>query len=69
MLCPDKPIVSCKYCKSKINCSMPGSSVLHYVPELLQFISTELVMPSNHIILCHPLFLLPSISQHQSLFQ
>ena len=27
---------------------------------LLKFISTELVMPSNHLILCHPL-LLPSI--------
>ena len=23
--------------------------------------SIELVMPSNHLILCHPLFLLPSI--------
>ena len=28
---------------------------------LLKFISIELVMPSNHLILCHPLFLLPSI--------
>ena len=28
---------------------------------LLKPISTELVMPSNHLILCHPLFLLPSI--------
>ena len=28
---------------------------------LLRFISTELVMPSNHLILCRPLFLLPSI--------
>ena len=28
---------------------------------LLKFMSTESVMPSNHLILCHPLLLLPSI--------
>ena len=28
---------------------------------LLKVMSIELVMPSNHLILCHPLFLLPSI--------
>ena len=28
---------------------------------LPKFISTESVMPSNHLILCHPLLLLPSI--------
>ena len=28
---------------------------------LLKFISIESVMPSNHLILCHPLLLLPSI--------
>ena len=28
---------------------------------LLKLMSIELVMPSNHIILCHPLLLLPSI--------
>ena len=27
---------------------------------LLKLMSTELVMPSNHLILCHPLLLLPS---------
>ena len=27
----------------------------------LKFVSTELVMLSNHLILCHPLLLLPSI--------
>ena len=31
--------------------------------------SIESVMPSSHLILCHPLLLLPSISQHQGLFQ
>ena len=28
---------------------------------LLRFMSIELVMPSNHLILCHPFLLLPSI--------
>ena len=28
---------------------------------LLTYLSIELVMPSNHLILCHPLLLLPSI--------
>ena len=28
---------------------------------LLKLMSIESVMPSNHLILCHPLFLLPSI--------
>ena len=32
--------------------------------------SIELVMPSNHLILCRPLLLLPSnLSQHQGLFK
>ena len=29
-------------------------------PSLLKFMSIESVMPSNHLILCHPLLLLPS---------
>ena len=28
---------------------------------LLKLMSIELVMPSNHLVLCHPLLLLPSI--------
>ena len=28
---------------------------------LLKFMSIESVMPANHLILCHPLLLLPSI--------
>ena len=28
---------------------------------LLRLMSTDMVMPSNHLILCHPLLLLPSI--------
>ena len=29
--------------------------------DLLKLMSIELVMPSNHLILCYPLLLLPSI--------
>ena len=37
---------------------------------LLKLMSTELVMASNHLILCHPLLLLPfNPSQHQGLFK
>ena len=43
-------------------CNTPGFSVLHHpLVSLLKFMSIELVMPSNHLILCHPLLLLPSI--------
>ena len=39
----------------------PGFPVLRYLLSLLKFMSSELVMPSNHLILCRPLLLLPSI--------
>ena len=35
---------------------------------LLKLMSIELVMPSNHLILCHPLLLLPSIFPSISVF-
>ena len=41
--------------------SMPGFPVHHRLPELAQTMSIESVMPSNHLVLCHPLLLLPSI--------
>ena len=54
-----------------MDCSTPGLPVHHQLPKipeftsfqsLLKLMSTELVMPSNHLILCHPpLLLLPSI--------
>ena len=40
--------------------STPDFPVLH-LQSLLQVMSIELVMLSNHLILCHPLLLLPSI--------
>ena len=44
-----------------MNCSTPGLPVHHQIPEFTQIMSIELVMPSNHLILCRPLLLLPSI--------
>ena len=44
-----------------INCSMPGFSVHTVSLSLLKLMSTESAMPSNHLILCCPLLLLPSI--------
>ena len=46
-----------------MNCSMPGLPVPHHLLELSlpKFMSIELVTPSNHFILCHPLLLLPSV--------
>ena len=44
-----------------MDCSMPGLAVHHQLPEFTQIMSIELMMPSNHLILCCPLLLLPSI--------
>ena len=38
-----------------------ASLSIAYSQSLLRLMSIELVMPSNHLILCHPLLLLPSI--------
>ena len=41
--------------------SMPGPPVPQTTRSLPKFMSIESVMLSNHLILCHPLLLLPSI--------
>ena len=52
-----------------MDCSMPGLPVHHqllaFMPKLM---SIELVMPSNNLILCCPLLLLPSIFPSISVF-
>ena len=49
-----------------MNCSMPGFHVLHYLPEFAQTHAIDSAMPSNHLILCHPLLLLTlNLAQHQ----
>ena len=44
-----------------MDCSMPGFPSFTTSWSLLKLMSIESVMPSNHLILCHPHLLLPSI--------
>ena len=44
-----------------MDCSTPGLPVLHQLLEFIKLTSIESVMPSSHLILCHPLLLLPPI--------
>ena len=56
-------LFSCSVCLTlcdPMDWSMPGFPVLHHFLGLLKLMPIELVMPSNHLILCHPLLLLPS---------
>ena len=41
--------------------SMPGIPVSHHLLEFVQVHVHWIVMPSNHLILCHPLLLLPLV--------
>ena len=43
-----------------MDCSTPGSLSITNSQSLLKLMSIELVMPSNHLILCGPLLLFPS---------
>ena len=51
---------SCSTLSHLMDCSTPGLPVHHQLRSLLRLLS-ESVMPSNHLILCRPLLLLPSI--------
>ena len=51
-------LLSCVQLCDPKDCSMPGLPVHHQLPELAQ---THVHLPSNHLILCCPLLLLPSI--------
>ena len=44
-----------------MDCSTPGLPVHCQLPESTQTMSIESLMPSNHLILCRPLLLLPPI--------
>ena len=52
---------SCPTLCDPMKCSTPGLPVHHQLPEATKPMSIESVMPFNHLILCHPLLLLPSI--------
>ena len=52
---------TCPTLCNRMECSTPGFPVHHQPPEPDRLMSIESVMPSNHLILCHPLLFLPSI--------
>ena len=52
---------SCLTLFSLMGCSTPGFPVPHCLSEFPQILVHNSVMPPNCLILCHPLFLLPSI--------
>ena len=68
---------SCPTLCDLMNCSTPGLPVHHQLPaslsitnswSSLRLTSIESVMPSSHLILCHPLLLLPSIPPNIRVF-
>ena len=59
---------SCPTLCNPMNCSTPGLPVHHQLPSSLKLMSIKSVMPSSHLILCHPLFLLPPISHSIRVF-
>ena len=55
---------SCPTLCNSMDCSMPGFTTIANSQSFLKLMSIESVMPSNYLILCHPLLLLlifPSI--------
>ena len=52
---------SCPTLCDPMNCSTPGLTVHHQLPESTQTHVHWVIMPSNHLILCRPLLLLLSI--------
>ena len=52
---------SCPTLCDPMNCSTPGLPVITNSQSPPKPMSIESVMPSNHLILCHPLLLLPSL--------
>ena len=59
---------SCPNLCDPMNCRTPGLPVHHQLRSLPKLMSIESVMPSNHLILCHPLLLLPSIFPSSRVF-
>ena len=52
---------SCPTLCDPMDCTTPGLPVHHQLLSLLKLMSIESVIPPNHLILCHPLLLPPSI--------
>ena len=52
---------SCPTLWDSMDSSTPGLPASHHLLEFTQIDVIELMMPSNHLLLCHHLLLLPSI--------
>ena len=52
---------SCSTLCNPMSCRTPGLPVITNSRSSLKLMSIESVMPSNHLILCHPLLLPPSV--------
>ena len=59
---------SCLTLCNPMDCSTPGFLVHHHSWSLLKLMSIESVMPFNHLILCCPFLLLPSLFPSIRLF-
>ena len=59
---------SCLTLCDPMDCSTPGFPSINNFRGLLTLMSIRSVMPSNHLILCHPLFLTPSINPQITIF-
>ena len=72
--------ICCRVCSIQFNCSVMSDSATPWTAahqaslsftnsrSLLKPMSIKLVMPSNHLILCHPFLLLPSIFPRNTVF-
>ena len=52
---------SCLILCDPMDCSTPGLPVHHQLLEFTQLMCIELVMPSNHLIICYPILLPPRL--------
>ena len=68
MCCCCSVAKSCPILCDPMNCSMPAFPVLIITLSLFKLMSIESVIPFNHLILCHPLLLLPSIFPRNRVF-
>ena len=59
---------SCPTLCDPMNHSTPGLPTITNSQSLLKLMSIESMMPSSHLILCHPLLLLPSIPPSMKVF-
>ena len=59
---------ACPTLCNSMDYNVPGCPEHHQLRSLLKLMSIESVMPSNHLIFCRPLLLLPSIFPSISVF-